>query len=49
MKQVAHSLNNRISQIGLSCAGTDNSTQCSQRYGSLAENEQLFQCRLQLR
>lgn len=24
MKQVAHSLNNRLSQIGLSCAGTGN-------------------------
>lgn len=48
MKQVAHSLNNRISQIGLSCAGTGNGSTVVAALGGLAETEQLFQHRPQL-
>lgn len=46
MKQVAHSLNKRISQTGLSCTVTEH--QCSQHHGGLAEDEHLFPRRLQL-
>lgn len=47
--EASGSFNKRISQTGLSCVGTGTrAPRCSQHYRSLAEDEHLFPCRLQL-